>query len=101
MDNIASVFTHKTWQTSGLVAATKSMFKARVVGNFSRKPIRRAAQTALSTAEPAGTHRQPAAQQLKPAAGTLAASSTLPHEASNGSQTTLLITAAEVSAQPF
>lgn len=30
MDNIASVFTHKTWQTGGLKAATKSMFKSRV-----------------------------------------------------------------------
>jgi hypothetical protein len=38
MDNIASVFTHKTWQTGGLSAATKSMFKARV--NFQAKPKR-------------------------------------------------------------
>lgn len=35
MDNIASVFTHKTWKTGGIKAATKSMFKARV---YLKKP---------------------------------------------------------------
>eukprot|EP00878_Enallax_costatus_P027441 GHUV01029553.1.p1 GENE.GHUV01029553.1~~GHUV01029553.1.p1 ORF type:complete len:151 (+),score=47.84 GHUV01029553.1:419-871(+) len=36
MENIASVFTHKTWQTKGLNAAAKSMFKTRV--QFQKKP---------------------------------------------------------------
>jgi hypothetical protein len=46
MENIASVFTHKTWRTGGLSAATKSMFKSRV--DF-KKPVRPAKPAALPT----------------------------------------------------
>lgn len=44
MENIASVFTHKTWQKGGLSAATKSMFKSHV--NFV-KPVRPVKQAQL------------------------------------------------------
>lgn len=40
MENIASVFTHKTWQTGGLSAATKSMFKARVKFTKTKRPAK-------------------------------------------------------------
>jgi len=43
MDNIASDVHPQDLAHRGLRAATKSMFKARVVGDFSRGPARRAA----------------------------------------------------------
>lgn len=58
MDNIASVFTHKTWQTKGFKAATKSMFKSRV--NFT-KPATRTSRASKLPAVPEGSAASTAA----------------------------------------
>jgi hypothetical protein len=50
MENIASVFTNKTWQRGGLKAATKSMFKTKV--DFKKKPAKK--QPVLPTLQESG-----------------------------------------------
>jgi hypothetical protein len=42
MENIASVFTNKTWQRGGFKAATKSMFKTKVDFKKKQQPVKKA-----------------------------------------------------------
>lgn len=55
MENIASVFTHKTWQTKGLNAAAKSMFKTHV--RFQKKPRTAKSKKLPAVLESGSDHR--------------------------------------------
>jgi hypothetical protein len=70
MENIASVFTNKTWQRGGLKAATKSMFKTKV--DFKKRPAKK--QPVLPTLqESSGKQLQSALAGDAAAAGSAAA----------------------------
>lgn len=100
MDNIASVFTHKTWRTGGLAAATKSMFKTHV--NFT-KPARPAKTAFLMPAVQEGTGTSPAtsaAPSPVPAGHQTCPMAQVSPPTSSNSQQALLLDASHGSSAP-
>lgn len=99
LENIASVFTNKTWKTGGLSGATKSMFKTRV--KFTKKERPQKPAQLLPAVQEAG-HAPPAElrTQAAPSEGSCLTTPTGGSEAAqlnSGSRRALLDGAGEPS----